>query len=36
MHAAMGSGEIWITGVEIAGEVDIRFDVLRAGERGGR
>ncbi len=28
MHAAMGDGEICFTGVEIAGEVDIRFDVL--------
>ena len=26
MHAAMGDGEICFTGVEIAGEVDIRFD----------
>src|SRR5205807_5896807 len=25
MHAAMGDGEICFTGVEIAGEVDIRF-----------
>ena len=30
MHASMGDGEICFTGVEIAGEVDIRFDVLRA------
>ena len=29
MHAAMGDGEICFTGVEIAGEVDIRFDVLK-------
>jgi len=28
MHASMGDGEICFTGVEIAGEVDIRFDVL--------
>ncbi len=28
MHAAMGDGEICFTGVEIAGEVDIRFGVL--------
>jgi amidase len=28
MHAAMGDGEICFTGVEIAGEVDIRFDLL--------
>ena len=28
MHAAMGDGEICFTGVEIAGEVDVRFDVL--------
>ena len=26
MHAAMGDGEICFTGVEIAGEVDIRFE----------
>ena len=37
MHAAMGDGEICFTGVEIAGEVDIRFDVLQAaGRRPGR
>ena len=30
MHAAMGDGEICFTGVEIAGEVDIRFDVLES------
>jgi amidase len=30
MHAAMGDGEICFTGVEIAGEVDIRFDLLKA------
>ena len=37
MHAAMGDGEICFTGVEIAGEVDIRFDVLkrRAGDLAG-
>jgi amidase len=29
MHAAMGDGEICFTGVEIAGEVDIRFHVLK-------
>jgi len=29
MHAAMGDGEICFTGVEIAGEVDIRFDVRK-------
>jgi amidase len=29
MHAAMGDGEICFTGVEIAGEVDVRFDLLR-------
>lgn len=29
MHAAMGDGEVCFTGVEIAGEVDIRFDVLK-------
>ena len=29
MHAAMGDGEICFTGVEIAGEVDVRFDVLQ-------
>jgi amidase len=28
MHASMGDGEICFTGVEIAGEVDVRFDVL--------
>ena len=28
MHAAMGDGEICFTGVEIAGEVDVRFEVL--------
>ena len=33
MHAAMGDGEICFTGVEIAGEVDIRFDLLK-GEAG--
>jgi amidase len=30
MHASMGDGEICFTGVEIAGEVDIRFDLLKA------
>jgi amidase len=30
MHAAMGAGEICFTGVEIAGEVDIRFGLLKA------
>jgi len=30
MHASMGDGEICFTGVEIAGEVDIRFDVLKS------
>ncbi len=29
MHAAMGDGEICFTGVEIAGEVDVRFEVLK-------
>src|SRR2546423_6741802 len=29
MHASMGDGEICFTGVEIAGEVTIRFDVLK-------
>jgi amidase len=29
MHAAMGDGEICFTGVEIAGEVTIRFGVLK-------
>jgi amidase len=29
MHAAMGDGEICFTGVEIAGEVTIRFDLLK-------
>jgi amidase len=29
MHAAMGGGEICFTGVEIAGEVTVRFDVLK-------
>ncbi len=31
MHAAMGDGEICFTGVEIAGEVDVRFE-LRKGK----
>ena len=29
MHASMGDGEICFTGVEIAGEVDVRFDLLK-------
>ena len=29
MHAAMGDGEICFTGVEIAGEVDVRFRLLK-------
>src|SRR4029450_2885707 len=29
MHAPMGDGEICFTGVEIAGEVTVRFDVLK-------
>jgi amidase len=29
MHASMGDGEVCFTGVEIAGEVDIRFSVLK-------
>jgi amidase len=29
MHASMGDGEICFTGVEIAGELDIRFDLLK-------
>jgi amidase len=29
MHASMGDGEICFTGVEIAGEVDIRIDLLK-------
>ena len=29
MHASMGDGEICFTGVEIAGEATIRFDVLK-------
>ena len=29
MHASMGDGEICGTGVEIAGEVDVRFDLLK-------
>src|SRR4051794_24988118 len=28
MHASMGDGEICFTGVEIAGEIDIRFELL--------
>jgi amidase len=30
MHAAMGDGEICGTGVEIAGEVDVRFELVKA------
>ena len=33
MHAAMGDGEICFTGVEIAGEVDIRFELLQGQAR---
>ena len=29
MHASMGDGEICFTGVEIAGEVDVRFDLVK-------
>jgi amidase len=29
MHASMGDGEICFTGVEIAGEIDVRFDLLK-------
>ena len=29
MHAAMGDGEICGTGVEIAGEVTVRFDLVK-------
>jgi amidase len=29
MHASMGDGEVCFTGVEIAGEVDVRFSVLK-------
>jgi len=29
MHASMGDGEVCFTGVEIAGEVTIRVDVLK-------
>ncbi len=29
MHASMGDGEICFTGVEISGEVDLRFDLLK-------
>src|SRR4051812_35082042 len=29
MHASMGDGEVCFTGVEIAGEADIRFDLLK-------
>jgi amidase len=34
MHAAMGDGEISGTGVEIAGEVVVRFDLVK-GRQGG-
>jgi amidase len=33
MHASMGDGEICGTGIEIAGEVTVRFDVLK-GKKG--
>src|SRR4029077_6238191 len=29
MHAAMGDGEICFTGVEIAGEIDVKFELLK-------
>ena len=29
MHASMGDGEICFTGIEIAGEVTVRFDILK-------
>jgi amidase len=29
LHASMGDGEICFTGIEVAGEIDIRFDVLK-------
>jgi acetamidase/formamidase len=29
MHASMGDGEICFTGVEMAGAVTVRFDVLK-------
>jgi amidase len=32
MHASMGDGEICFTGVEIAGEVDMRFDLLKGSQ----
>jgi amidase len=32
MHASMGDGEICFTGVEIAGEVDVRFDLLKGSQ----
>jgi amidase len=35
MHASMGDGEICFTGVEIAGEVDIRFSLLKGQQRPG-
>ena len=36
MHASMGDGEICFTGVEIAGEVTVRFDLLKGSRRRGR
>ena len=30
MHAAMGDAEVCVTGVEVAGEATVRFDVLKA------
>jgi amidase len=32
MHASMGDGEICFTGVESAGEVDMRFDLLKGSQ----
>ena len=29
MHAAMGDAEVCVTGVEVAGEATVRFDVLK-------
>jgi amidase len=29
MHAAMGDGEVCVTGVEVAGDVTLRFDLLK-------
>ena len=34
MHASMGDGEICFTGVEIAGEVTVRFDLLKGKQSG--